>query len=123
MSVSEGLDWEESRWVPNTIALRERWNSGKASGLAVASSGSNLGESTYQATIQSASTWLASIEKLDSHGNRYRREDEAASLNYSVRAPSFRRKLAKHCFIVSSKLSHVPEAPCICNICDSGVNI
>lgn len=70
-SVREGLNWQENRWVPNTIVQRESWRSGKAMGLGVASFGTTLGESTYQGTIQSESTCLATIKKTDSLGNRY----------------------------------------------------
>lgn len=71
VSVREGLNWQENRWVPNTIVQRESWRSGKAMGMGVASFGTTLGESTYQGTMESESTCLATIKKSDSLGNRY----------------------------------------------------
>jgi hypothetical protein len=72
VSVREGLSWQENRWASNTVVQRENWRSGKASGIGVASFGKTLGESTYQGTIQADSTCLATIEKVDSLGNRNR---------------------------------------------------
>jgi hypothetical protein len=71
VSVREGLNWQENRWVPNTIVQRESWRSGRAMGMGVASFGTTLGESTYQGTIESESTCLATIKKTDSLGNQY----------------------------------------------------
>jgi len=74
MSVREGLSLEKNRWASKTIIQRETWRSGKASGIWVGSFGETLGEATYQGTIQTDSTCLATIEQVDSLGtrNRYR---------------------------------------------------
>jgi hypothetical protein len=70
--VREGLDRRGDRWVPSTIVQRERWQGGSTNGIGVASSGTTLGESTYRGTLTSDSACLATIEKTDSLGNRYR---------------------------------------------------
>jgi hypothetical protein len=72
VSVREGLIWEEDRWVPNTIVQREQLQAGRVSGIGVASFGTTLGESTYTGKLQVDGACLATIEKMDSLGNRYR---------------------------------------------------
>ena len=66
LSMQRGRSWKDGRWRPNAVIQNERWRGGSVQGIAIASYGPRIEETTYSGTIRVTPDCLATVEEKDS---------------------------------------------------------